>query len=52
MKKKGVVIEKAETKDIETTIVAMVDGAQHRRAKRCEKVLFIKNWHLYFDIVF
>jgi hypothetical protein len=42
MKKKGVVIEKVEVKDIEATVVAMVGGAQHKRAKRSKKVLLQK----------
>jgi hypothetical protein len=36
------VIEKAEAKDIETIVVAMVDGAQHRWAKRFLKLFLQK----------
>lgn len=38
MKKRGVVIEKAEVEDTKTTIAAMVVGAQHRHAKISKKV--------------
>jgi hypothetical protein len=34
MKKRGVVIEKAEIEDTKATIVAMVVGVQQRHAKR------------------
>jgi len=35
---RGVVIEKAKAKDIEAIVATMVDGVQHRWAKRSEKV--------------
>ncbi len=38
MKKRGVMIEKAEVEDIKVTIAAMVVGAQQRHAKRSKKV--------------
>ncbi len=42
MKKRGVVIEKVEVKDTETTIAVMVGGGQHKRAKRSYKVFLQK----------
>jgi hypothetical protein len=35
-------IEKAKAKDIEAIVATMVDGTQHRWAKRSEKVLLQK----------
>jgi hypothetical protein len=42
MKNKGVAIEKVEVKDTETTVAAMVGGAQHKWAKRSKKVFLQK----------
>jgi hypothetical protein len=40
---RGVVIEKAKAKDIEAIVATMVDGVQHRWAKRSEKGFFTKD---------